>query len=110
MIYLFPAVPDGGATYENKNPFFYKFTCYTAGTLGFLITPLAANEDYDWQLYDITGRNPNDIFTENSLVVTGNWAGTYGPTGASAAGGQWYSMWLLIRLDNKPTFALCLTL
>ena len=73
----------GAATYENKNPFFYKFTCYTAGTLGFLITPIAANEDYDWQLYDITGRNPNDIFTVNSLVVTGNWAGTYGATGAS---------------------------
>jgi gliding motility-associated-like protein len=75
-----------GANYENKNPFFYKFTCYTAGTLGFTITPLIANEDYDWQLYDITGRNPNDIFTVNSLVVTGNWAGTYGPTGASSAG------------------------
>ena len=76
----------GGADYENKNPFFYKFTCYTAGTLGFTITPLLADEDYDWQLYDVTGRNPNDIFTVNSLVVTGNWAGTYGPTGASAAG------------------------
>ncbi len=74
------------ANYQNKNPYFYKFTCYIAGTLGFLITPLAANEDYDWQLYDITGRNPNDIFTDNSLVVTGNWAGTYGPTGASASG------------------------
>ena len=43
-------------------------------------------QDYDWQLYDITGRDPNEIFTNNSLVVTGNWAGTYGPTGASASG------------------------
>ena len=79
MIYLFPDVLDpGGASYQNKNPFFYQFTCYASGTLGFLITPLAANEDYDWQLYDITGHNPNDIFIDNSLVVTGNWAGTYG--------------------------------
>lgn len=76
----------GGASYQNKNPFFYRFTCYVSGTLGFLITPLANNEDYDWQLYDITGRNPDEIFTNNSLVVTGNWAGTYGPTGASASG------------------------
>lgn len=37
-------------------------------------------------MYDITGRDPNEIFTNNSLVVTGNWAGTYGPTGASASG------------------------
>ena len=76
----------GGASYQNKNPYFYKFTCYASGTLGFLITPLAANEDYDWQLWDITGQIPDAIFTNNSLVVTGNWAGTYGPTGASATG------------------------
>jgi gliding motility-associated-like protein len=81
-----PGCSGGGANYENRNPFFYRFTCFQSGTLGFVITPLAANEDYDWQLYDITGRNPNDIFTVNSLVVTGNWAGTYGATGASANG------------------------
>lgn len=72
--------------YANKNPFFYKFFCYNSGTLGFVITPLAANEDYDWQLWDITGRNPEDVFTDPSLVVTGNWAGTYGNTGTSANG------------------------
>ncbi|HEU5165721.1 MAG TPA: gliding motility-associated C-terminal domain-containing protein [Chitinophagaceae bacterium] len=76
----------GGAAYQNKNPYFYKFTCYASGTLGFLITPLAPNEDYDWQLWDITGQNPDAIFTNTTLVVTGNWAGTYGPTGASATG------------------------
>src|SRR5688572_29586303 len=32
----------GGTSYQNKNPYFYKFTCYAAGTLGFLIVPLAA--------------------------------------------------------------------
>jgi len=76
----------GGAAYQNKNPYFYKFTCYASGTLGFLITPLSANEDYDWQLWDITGQSPDAIFINNNLVVTGNWAGTYGPTGASATG------------------------
>lgn len=81
-----PGCSGDGANYENRNPFFYKFTCYVSGTLGFRITPLAPNEDYDWQLYDITGRNPDEIFTNQSIVVTGNWAGTYGPTGASATG------------------------
>ncbi|HKB45445.1 MAG TPA: hypothetical protein VKC90_13690, partial [Chitinophagaceae bacterium] len=60
------------AQYANKNPFFYKFTCYVSGTLGFLITPNTADEDYDWQLYDITGHNPNDIFTDKTIIVSGN--------------------------------------
>jgi gliding motility-associated-like protein len=93
-----------GAAYQNKNPFFYKFTCYVSGTLGFLIAPLAANEDYDWQLWDITGHNPNDIFTDNSLVVTGNWAGTYGNTGASASGVNFIQC-ASFPPDNAPTFA-----
>lgn len=74
------------ATYQDKNPFYYKFTCYVSGTLGFVITPNQPNEDYDWQLYDITGKNPNTIFTDPSTVVTGNWSGSSGPTGTSATG------------------------
>jgi gliding motility-associated-like protein len=81
-----PGCSGDGASYENRNPFFYRFTCFQSGTLGFTINPLAANEDYDWQLYDITGRNPEAIFTDRTIIVTGNWAGTYGPTGASANG------------------------
>ena len=81
-----PGCSGDGASYENRNPFFYRFTCYQSGTLGFTINPLAANEDYDWQLYDITGINPDEIFTNRTIIVTGNWAGTYGPTGASATG------------------------
>lgn len=72
--------------YQDKNPYWYKFTCYQSGTLGFLISPFDIGDDYDWQLYDITGHNPDDVFTDPSLVVTGNWAGTYGNTGASASG------------------------
>lgn len=99
----------GGATYQNRNPFFYKFTCYVGGTLGFLISPLAANEDYDWQLWDITGYNPDDIFTNNSLVVTGNWAGTYGNTGASSAGVNFIQC-ASDPAGNAPTFAAMPTL
>jgi gliding motility-associated-like protein len=95
---------NGGALYQNKNPYWYKFTCFTAGTLGFLITPLAANEDYDWQLYDITGHNPDDVYTDTSLVVTGNWSGTYGITGASATGINRINC-ASIPADNEPTFA-----
>ena len=99
----------GGASYQNKNPYFYKFTCYQSGTLGFLISPLAANEDYDWQLWDITGQNPDAIFTNNSLVVTANWVGTYGPTGASATGVNFIQCGSNPSA-NLPTFAAMPTL
>jgi gliding motility-associated-like protein len=81
------AVPGcTGADYGDRNPYWYKFNCYEEGTLGFLITPKDLGDDYDWQLYDITGHDPDDVFTDASLVVTANWAGTYGKTGASANG------------------------
>lgn len=80
-------VPNcAGAAYENRNPYWYKFTCYTSGTLGFVITPNTLADDYDWQLYDITGLNPDEVYTNRNIVVTGNWSGSSGPTGASASG------------------------
>jgi gliding motility-associated-like protein len=95
---------SGNANYANKNPFFYKFTCYVSGSLGFVITPNAANEDYDWQLYDITGHNPNDIFTDHTIIISGNWSGTYGPTGASASGVNFINC-ASVPANNEPTFA-----
>lgn len=95
---------SGTANYQDKNPFWYKFTCYQSGTLGFLVTPNNPGDDYDWQLYDITGRNPNDVFTIPSLVVTGNWSGTYGSTGA-AAGGVNFIQCASDPAANAPSFA-----
>lgn len=99
-------IPVTGCTpgYPDRNPFFYRFTCFVGGTLGFTITPLAANEDYDWQLYDVTGRNVNDIYLNTSMIVTGNWAGTYAPTGASATGVSGIQC-ASAPPDNAPTFA-----
>ena len=70
----------------DTNPFWYKFTCFSPGTLGFLITPNDLNDDYDWELFDITGHNPNDVYTNTSLFVACNWSGNVGLTGASAGG------------------------
>jgi gliding motility-associated-like protein len=94
----------GSASYQNKNPYWYKFTCYQTGTLGFLITPNNSGDDYDWQLYDVTGHNPDEVYTNAGLVVTGNWAGTYGATGASA-GGVGYIQCASDPRDNAPSFA-----
>ncbi len=106
-----PGCPDAQAQggYTDRNPFWYEFTCYASGTLGFLITPNDLNDDYDWQLFDITGHNPNDVFTDNSLIVTGNWSGSYGLTGASSTGAN-YIQCASYPGDNAPTFAAMPTL
>jgi gliding motility-associated-like protein len=86
--------------FSDKNPFWYKFTCFTGGTLGFVITPNAQLEDYDWQLFDITNHNPEDVYTDTSLFVACDWSGELGPTGTSAAGNG------LVNCDNfVPLFS-----
>jgi len=73
----------------DKNPYWYKFTCYVSGTLGFVITPNTITDDYDWQIFDITGRNPNDVYINNpALTISYNWSGNSGLTGAKAGSGS----------------------
>ncbi len=92
--------PCASSGITDINPFWYKFTCFTGGTLGFIVDPIDRNDDYDWQLFDITGKNPNDVFTDASLFVACNWSGLTGVTGASSAGnnlvncgGTSYPLW-----------------
>ena len=82
-------IPGPCATTDSltdTNPFWYKFTCFSPGTLGFLIKPDDLGDDYDWQLFDITGHDPNDVYTDKTLFVSCNWSGNTGLTGASSAG------------------------
>lgn len=99
-----PGCEGDRLNYTDRNPFWYRFTCYADGTLGFKITPNDIGDDYDWQLFDVTDRNPNDVFTDRTMVVIGNWAGTTGITGASAQGVS--RMTCGSRIDaGVPTFA-----
>src|ERR1700704_5238067 len=41
-----PLCHDNGL-YTDINPFWYRFTCYTSGTLAFQITPNNLADDYD---------------------------------------------------------------
>lgn len=75
-----------GADYQDKNPYWYKFTCFTSGTLAFVITPNNLADDYDWQLFDVTGHNVTDVYSDPSLFVACNWSGLSGLTGASNSG------------------------
>jgi gliding motility-associated-like protein len=74
-----------GDIVTTDNSRWYKFHCYQAGTMGFLLTPLSAGDDYDWEILDITGRNPNDVYTME-LRVSLNLSGQTGPTGCTATG------------------------
>ncbi|HRG24768.1 MAG TPA: gliding motility-associated C-terminal domain-containing protein [Chitinophagaceae bacterium] len=81
-----PVPCAGGFSYQNTNPNFFRMACFSSGTLGFLITPSVATANYDWQLFDITSRNPFDIFTNPDAFVACNWSGEPGETGASDDG------------------------
>ncbi|PWT72578.1 MAG: hypothetical protein C5B59_15475 [Bacteroidetes bacterium] len=76
--------------YPLPNVFWYRITCYQSGSLGFFISPrylvTQANlgDNYNWAVFDITNHNPEDVYTDPSLFMGGNWSGTYGVTGATA--------------------------
>ncbi|MFM6925112.1 MAG: hypothetical protein ACKOU7_06385, partial [Ferruginibacter sp.] len=65
-----------GDPFPSSDSYWYKFKCFTAGSLGFLLTPRPltppVTTDFDFILFDVTGHNPNDVFTDHSLVVTLN--------------------------------------
>lgn len=76
-----PVPCNDGTPYTDINPFWYKFTCFAGGTLGFLIAPNTPSDDYDWQIFDVTGHDPNDVYTQASLFVSGNWSSIPDTTG-----------------------------
>jgi len=77
-----------GGPNDSHNAYWYKFHCYQSGTLGFLITPVNLNDDYDWELFDVTGLTDlNQIYTDERLMRSLNLCGSpNGITGCTAAG------------------------
>ncbi len=88
--------------YNDKNPYWYKFTCFKTGTLSFLITPNFLTDDYDWQLFDVTNHDSlEDVYTTPSLNVANNWSGEPGVTGTSIEGKSYFICGGL----NNPTIS-----
>ncbi|MBS1663523.1 MAG: gliding motility-associated C-terminal domain-containing protein [Bacteroidetes bacterium] len=81
---LLPVPCRDRAQYSDINPFWYKFTCFKSGTLGFMITPNTPTDDYDWQIFDITGHDPNDVYTQANLFVSANWSSNPDGTGTAS--------------------------
>ncbi|HEY4147743.1 MAG TPA: PKD domain-containing protein, partial [Chitinophagaceae bacterium] len=86
IIPIVPPCPNDGNVYRDLNPYWYKFTCFTAGTLGLVISPNNSGDDYDWEIFDITGLDPNSVYTIPLVAIAGDWSGETGNTGASSAG------------------------
>ncbi len=81
-----PACAAGSGGYTDVRPFWYKFTCFQTGTLGFVIKPVSTTDDYDWQVFDVTNHNATDVYTNSSLFVSCNWSSNPGATGTSTSG------------------------
>ena len=64
------------------NSVWYIFTVVTTGTFNFVLnTP----NDYDFAIYNLTGRNCADILTGAAPMVRCNFSAQYGATGLSAS-------------------------
>ncbi|HRQ51262.1 MAG TPA: gliding motility-associated C-terminal domain-containing protein, partial [Agriterribacter sp.] len=83
-----PGCENDNAAYGDLNPFWYKFTCFSSGTLGFTISPITGSDDYDWQLFDITGHDAAEVYTNRSLYVASNWSARPGSTGTASNAGS----------------------
>jgi len=80
-----------GALYQDRNPYWYKFTCFKAGTLVFTISPNVPNDDYDWIIFDVTGRSLDVVFSTDPTVVSSvfvacNWSATSGSATSGRTG------------------------
>jgi hypothetical protein len=80
-----PNPTSGCAPVSTDNSRWYKFHCYQAGTLGFLLKPQNTGDDYDWEVMDITGHAPDDVYIME-LRVSLNLSGQTAATGCTAAG------------------------
>ncbi|MFI5128334.1 MAG: gliding motility-associated C-terminal domain-containing protein [Chitinophagales bacterium] len=76
------------STYQNTNPFWFRLACFSSGTLAFTIIPNDPVDNFDWQLFDVTGRNDDDVMSDPSLFVACNWCPDAGLTGASVDGNR----------------------
>ena len=65
------------------NGVWYKLYIKETGLLGFNIVPNDSMDDYDWTLFNLTGRFCREIFTNPSLEISCNFSGLTGITGAN---------------------------
>lgn len=65
------------------NSVWYTFSIQSNGNLNFTLTPNIPTNDYDWALFNITGSSCSQIAVDPSLMVSCNFTGAPGSTGAN---------------------------
>ena len=60
--------------------------CNHPASLEISVYPSNSYQEKEWQLFDVTGEQPNAVYTKTSLFVACNWSGEVGVTGASDDG------------------------
>jgi len=71
---------------RERNTVWYVLNVQTNGNLAFNITPVNLSEDYDFALYNLTGKNCSDIVTGAAPEVRCNFSVDPGVTGLSSSG------------------------
>lgn len=77
-----------------KNDVWYIFSPQTSGSVSFLITPFNPQDDYDWAVFNLTGKTCSQIFSDTSMEVSCNYdanigcGGVTGPNGLQSGCGQ----------------------
>ncbi len=71
---------------QEKNSVWYTFTSNTSGNLAFQISPNSPSDDYDYALYDLTGKSCADIASGAVTPIRCNYSATSGNTGLSSSG------------------------
>jgi gliding motility-associated-like protein len=86
-----------------KNGVWYAFTVQSSGSLCFSITPANPNDDYDWDLFNLTNATCADIFTDPTLEVSCNHNGQPGITGANGIAGVQNEPCINVNAGEKYT-------
>ena len=69
------------------NDVWYVFTAQQTADITFSLIPKSSSDDYDWAMYDLTNASCADIFYDNSLEISCNYAiGSGDTTGCSTSG------------------------
>ena len=63
----------------------YTLTVQTGGKLNFVIIPNDLNDDYDWAVFNLSGKSCASTFSDPSAQVSCNFAAWPGKTGATGA-------------------------
>ncbi|MEL6134466.1 MAG: hypothetical protein AAFR59_13980, partial [Bacteroidota bacterium] len=59
-----------------RNAVWYRIEVQESGWLAFVISALDGVSDFDWALYDLTGRSCGEIYTDPQILMACNYGGT----------------------------------